>query len=153
MALVRVIVTAECELCWSLLSATIPNLQSFMRSFNIGFGQELGSNAMQSSLYGSRGHSGGKHSIGNAVALSNLSKSSRTQASSPMTGQDPAALGGPSGMQADSSLYDIQVGRGSVAPGDALSIRSGRSQELIIRKDVTMTVQNDAGRLRSKGML
>lgn len=40
-AIIPALVYQQYELSWSLLSATIPTLKSFMRSFNSGFGMEI----------------------------------------------------------------------------------------------------------------
>jgi hypothetical protein len=37
LACVPTLALAECELCWSLISATIPNLRAFMKTFNTGY--------------------------------------------------------------------------------------------------------------------
>lgn len=40
-AIISALVVQQCELLWSLLSATIPTLKAFMRTFNSGFGMEI----------------------------------------------------------------------------------------------------------------
>lgn len=40
-AIIPALVSQQCELLWSLLSATIPTLKAFMRTFNSGFGMEI----------------------------------------------------------------------------------------------------------------
>jgi len=42
---------AEGELCWSLISATIPDLKAFMKSFNTGFSQDEFAFTMSGSGY------------------------------------------------------------------------------------------------------
>jgi len=39
--IISALVVQQCELLWSLLSATIPTLKAFMRTFNSGFGMEV----------------------------------------------------------------------------------------------------------------
>ncbi|KIW69402.1 hypothetical protein PV04_05281 [Phialophora macrospora] len=50
-AIVPVIVIQQVQLCWSLISATIPNLKSFVKSFSSGFGIQLDPSLTQA--YGS----------------------------------------------------------------------------------------------------
>jgi hypothetical protein len=50
-AIVPVIVMEQVQLCWSLISATIPNLKSFVKSFSSGFGIQLDPSLTQA--YGS----------------------------------------------------------------------------------------------------
>jgi hypothetical protein len=50
-AIVPVIVIQQVQLCWSLISATIPNLKSFVKSFSSGFGIRLDPSLTQA--YGS----------------------------------------------------------------------------------------------------
>lgn len=40
-AIVPALVLQQCELLWSLISATIPTLKKFMRTFSSGFGMEI----------------------------------------------------------------------------------------------------------------
>ncbi len=40
-AIVPALVLQQCELLWSLISATIPTLKAFMKAFNSGFGMEI----------------------------------------------------------------------------------------------------------------
>jgi hypothetical protein len=52
--IVPVLVCQQVELCWSLISATIPTLGSFVKSFNSGFGLTIDPDT--TSRYGSRGY-------------------------------------------------------------------------------------------------
>ncbi|KAJ4986414.1 CFEM domain-containing protein [Stagonosporopsis vannaccii] len=40
-SIIPALVLQQCELLWSLISATIPTLKKFMRTFNSGFGMEI----------------------------------------------------------------------------------------------------------------
>lgn len=41
LALVPVLVLQQVQVCWSLISATVPNLKAFVKSFSSGFGIQL----------------------------------------------------------------------------------------------------------------
>lgn len=135
LAMVPTIVFAEAELCWSLVSATIPNLKNFMKSFSTGFGHEFGLTSFNESAYQS-----GSHNRDRGIRLKPLSKTDSNARSGSSTGfvnkLNPGA-----------GDYEIDISRGN-GP-ESSSIASGKSQELIIRKDFTMTVDH---KKRSKGV-
>lgn len=51
-AIIPALVLQQCELLWSLLSATIPTLKAFMRTFNSGFGMEIDLDSPYGHRYG-----------------------------------------------------------------------------------------------------
>lgn len=63
-AIVPVIVMQQVELCWSLISATVPNLKSFVKSFSSGFGIQLDASLTQNYGSGRYGRSGGGYEMG-----------------------------------------------------------------------------------------
>jgi hypothetical protein len=65
MAFTTVVIFAEAQLCWSLISATIPNLKNFIKSFNTGFGHESGFSTLGGSGYRS-GYPSGSNSNQNS---------------------------------------------------------------------------------------
>jgi len=98
-----------------------------MRNFNTGFGHDFGLTTMGAShgyAYGSRARIGSERGI----PLSQLSRR-RNETDSPTAFVSGLAPGGRS--------YETEVSRGTRNSGD-----TGKSQELIIRKDVTTTVQH-----------
>jgi hypothetical protein len=101
---------AEAELCWSLVSATIPNLKSFMKSFNTGFGHNDFGFTSNPTMSTSR------RRTGDDIALQPL----------------PPLPSHKDEFRPDRYAYDAEVVRGR----DDRSIESGNSQELIIRKTV-----------------
>lgn len=122
LAFVPTLALAEAELCWSLTSATIPNLKSFMKSFNTGFGHnDLGftSNPTMST---SR-----KRTV-DEIPLQPLQKN-----------EDD--------LRPDRYAYDAAVVRGR----DDRSIESGNSQEMIIRKTIEHDVTFEGERVSRKG--
>ncbi|KIY02762.1 uncharacterized protein Z520_01227 [Fonsecaea multimorphosa CBS 102226] len=149
-AIVSVIVIQEVQLCWSLISATIPNLKSFVRSFSSGFGIQLDPSVTQA--YGSgrssgRGSGRGSGRLGrlmNAFELSSVlpgnngtakSKSARrsyhdAEQYPPIPEQDPRVCK-PTMMRENDSIH------------------SGGSQDHIIRKDVQWNIQYEADQGRA----
>lgn len=63
-AIVPVIVIQQVELCWSLISATVPNLKSFVKSFSSGFGIQLDASLTQNYGSGRYGRSAGGYELG-----------------------------------------------------------------------------------------
>ena len=119
--IVPVLVCQQVELCWSLISATIPALKSFVKSFNSGFGLTLDPDA--TTRYGSRGYgaSGGieLRSVGKGKSILS-SKGSRN--ATLKDGED----------RITDMLYRKEKGNGR----DVGSIKSMSSQDHIIRKDM-----------------
>ena len=136
LAMVPTIVIAQTELCWSLVSATIPNLKNFMKSFSTGFGHEFGLGTITSGYMMSGGSQNANR--GNNIQLSNMSKQ-RSNTDSPRKFASKLDRSG--------NAYDIEVSRGR--QHDAQSVGSGKSQEMIIRKDVTIT-QDHGNKQRKK---
>ncbi|KAK4954574.1 hypothetical protein LTR10_008007 [Elasticomyces elasticus] len=141
MTLVPVIIAAECELSWSILSATIPNLKNFMRSFNTGFGHEFGLTTMNAgSGYGksSRDPHPNSHT-GRGIQLSRISRRDKHGGAS---GRDDFQVMNED-LNPEGVAYGVDVGTGHAR--DNASVGSGKSQEMIIRKDVVMTVEENGG--------
>ena len=122
LAFVPALALAEAELCWSLISATIPNLKSFMKSFNTGFGNNdfgFTSNPTASTS---------RRRPGDGIPLQSLP-------------------GNKDELRPDCFAYDAEVVRGR----DDRSIESGHSQELIIRKTVEHEVTFGGDKTGMKG--
>nr|OQO17916.1 hypothetical protein B0A51_12471 [Rachicladosporium sp. CCFEE 5018] len=125
------IALAEAELCWSIVSATIPNLKSFMSSFNTGFGHNDFAFTVTGSNYdmnGSRSKSGNHN-----IPLSNMSRNRSNGRATP---------GFMESLRPEGHGYEVEV-RGQQQ--DSASVGSGQSEEMIIRKQVIMTVDRDQG--------
>jgi hypothetical protein len=124
LAFVPALALAEAELCWSLISATIPNLKSFMQSFNTGFGHNDFGFTSNPTMSTSRRHPG------DDIPLRSL-PSHKDE------------------FRPDCVAYDAEVVRGR----DDRSIESGNSQELIIRKTVEheVTFEGDRAVKNAKG--
>ena len=123
--IVPVLVCQQVELCWSLISATIPALKSFVKSFNSGFGLTFDPDA--TTRYGSRGYgaSGGYElrSVGKGKSMLS-SKGSRNATMN--DGED----------RITDVLHRKEKGNGR----DVGSIKSMGSQDHIIRKDMQWEV-------------
>jgi hypothetical protein len=63
LSIVGVLVCQQVELCWSLISATIPNLKSFVKSFSSGFGLTIDLDA-SAARYGSRSYGKAGYELG-----------------------------------------------------------------------------------------
>ncbi|KAF1812931.1 hypothetical protein P152DRAFT_507237 [Eremomyces bilateralis CBS 781.70] len=120
------IVWTQFLLCWSLMAASIPNLKTFMRSFNSGFGLEIAGltygygsrNYEMNSLHTGSGHKSREQTLNRSHADSTADRL-RTDA-----------------LQTTTSIY----GKGASTEGEESSVTSGNSQEMIIRRDVQWTV-------------
>lgn len=121
---------AEAELCWSMVSATIPNMKTFMKSFSTGFGHDFGlttatASENTSSPWESR-------SRGGQIPLSDLRKS--------MPGRR-APVHDDTVVEANDGPYVVHVS-GNRLEADEHSVGSGKSSDMIIRKNVTTTVEH-----------
>lgn len=122
LAFVPALALAEAELCWSLISATIPNLKSFMKSFNTGFGHNDFGFTSNPTMSTSR------RRPGDEIPLRSLPSNKNE-------------------LRPDRYAYDAEVVRGR----DNRSIESGNSQELIIRKTVEHEVTFEGDKVGRKG--
>ena len=128
--MVPAIIAAEAELCWSLVSATIPNLRNFMKSFATGFGHEFGlgiagwPDRARVTPQAARGKN-----VGSSVPLGRISRRIWHPERPGDFVSDPQSSG-----------YMTEVSRGDVL--ETQSRMSGGSHELIIRKEVTLSVDN-----------
>ena len=133
LAIVAAVVWRQLELCWSLLSASIPNFKSFMKSFNSGFGLDMD---LATSAKGSRDRNTSYelHSMGANGSKANASKNrdvtSFTDNLRPGVGHHSATI--------------QHVRANGRRLGKASSIESGGSREMIIRKDVAWNVDYEA---------
>lgn len=123
LALVPVLVVQQVQLCWSLISATIPNLKSFVKSFSSGFGIQLDPSATH--VYGSSSQYGRS----NGYELGSVRADPRSKTRSGNASYND--IEGPTALPQDAPNRKIHTnGR------DHESIHSGGSQDHIIRKDV-----------------
>ncbi|KIW87391.1 uncharacterized protein Z519_12027 [Cladophialophora bantiana CBS 173.52] len=134
-AIVPVIVIQQVQLCWSLISATIPNLKSFVRSFSSGFGIQLDPSLTQA-YYGS-GRSSGRLGRGSTNAYEMASVGGNGTAKSRSAARsynDNTTEQFPPVPQSGPGSNNLTVMR------ENDSIDSGGSQDHIIRKDVQWNV-------------
>lgn len=121
-ALVPVLVLQQVQLCWSLISSTIPNLKSFVKSFSSGFGIQL--DPSLTNAYGS-----GRIGRGTGYELGSMrphgTSKSRSGTGSYNDIERPTAL-----------PQQVQDGKNHPHARDQESITSAGSQDHIIRKDV-----------------
>lgn len=128
LTMVPVTVTAEAELCWCMVSATIPNMKNFIKSFSTGFGHDFG----LTTATAARNVSSQWESRGAQIPLSNIRKS--------MPGGTVPSHSGIAAGTGDGP-YVVRVS-GNRLDADEHSVGSGKSSEMIIRKDVTTSVEH-----------
>ena len=137
--LVGPIVFQQIELCYSLLSCTIPNLKSFLLSFDTAIGMTLDPSTMKS--YGSDHPKSGSGT-----------SSFRLRSLKSRLGDKPPSSGGKPLFRPDPVGYTAAINRnsmpnaneaGSSVSRDNLSDRSKGSQEMIIRREVAWSVHQD----------
>lgn len=137
LAIVPAVVWQQIELCWSLMSASIPNLKSFMRSFSTGLGMEGDLTTHAYDLY----HKGASKDASQGHQLQSLRSRSSAKGDQ-LTQRSTGDHFRPNFGQHSATVE--QGNRASRRPRDASSIASGGSQDMIIQKDVTYNVRYEA---------
>jgi hypothetical protein len=127
-ALELVIVVQQVQLCWSLISATIPNLKTFVKSFSSGFGIQL--DPALTTAYGSERRGTNGYELG---SVGTKRSGNQSKPSSRLQGSNHAEEPVPASFIAASSTSKITSPREH-------SMDSGGSQDHIIRKDVDWRV-------------
>jgi hypothetical protein len=122
------VVQQQCMVLWSLVSATIPNMKAFIQSFSMDFGQGLGLNTMQKSS---------SYPMNNLTIGSAHTRHGRKTNGSGNDGDEGIS----SGLRLDPYQHKSVVLHH--AAGDASSIGSHGSQDLIIRKVVDWHVHSE----------
>ena len=128
LSIVPVLVCQQVELCWSLISTTIPNLKSFVKSFSCGFGLNIDLDA--SSRYGSRTHGAAAYELGSVK---------KTPVPSLRSGRHIATIPD----HIDGRSVVIQHGRETSHARKARSSTSMGSEDHIIRKDIRWLMEDD----------
>jgi hypothetical protein len=144
-AIIPALLYQQFELFWSLLSATIPTLKAFVRSFNSGFGMEIdldGYGYGYGSDYGSRGHHNG------SFPLRSLQSATPQGASTSRTGTTVSR----SRTRPDDGISTIS-NRGMKDKARATaSVTSDGSQELIIQREVQWSVYTEDIQTKDTGL-
>ena len=120
-----ILVIQQVYLCWSIISATIPNLKSFVRSFGSGFGIGLDMERY-TQAYGSKGSYGKQYALGSMKNTQNNSRNNTRQDNTSYNDIEPHAMAMNMRRQAPQTPHRQENE----------SIESVGSQERIIRKDV-----------------
>ena len=127
-AIVPVIVIEQVELCWTLISATIPKLKGFVKSFGSAFGIQLDPALTQTYGSAGAGRTANRYEM-NSIEGNGTAKSR----SKGRSYNDPGE--GPSLLTQDAQENKLTDNR------EHDSIDSGHgSQDHIIRKDLTWNV-------------
>ena len=133
LALVPVAVCQQCQLCWSLISATIPNLKAFVKSFNSGFGgitAEAFSNA-----YGTT-PSRKSHKVSAGYEMGSVNKQSAVSSRNQHTANDEETQ--PLPEHAEDAAVPVPQRDGRV------SIDSTGSRDRTIRKEVQWKISYES---------
>ncbi|KAJ9644849.1 hypothetical protein H2204_001311 [Knufia peltigerae] len=125
LALVYALVLQQVQLCWSLISATVPNLKSFVKSFSSGFGIQLDPSSTQE--YGS----GGRSHRPSGYELGSVGKGNSQNRSADRSTRDAAGEQAP---------FAQDMHHGSKTR-DQESIERTGSQDHIIRKGVQWNIR------------
>lgn len=144
LAIVPVLNLLQVELCWSMISATIPNLKSFIRSFNSGFGLGLDMDMVTAvQAYGK----GSSRRGDTNYELSQLKSGGRSKDRSHTETEtdEIEALNAPRSKSAAESRDVEQSSKQSIGIREDDSIVSIGSQEQIIRKDVHWQITYEPG--------
>lgn len=136
--IVQILNMMQLGLCWSIMSATIPTLKAFVKSFNSGFG--LGVD-VTTAYFASAPHSAARHNY----ELSKIKSAQHSQQHSHTTSipdqiVTSRSLASPEPIPTTAKSSLSTEGH---APERPHSILSNGSQERIIRKDVRWTVEYD----------
>jgi hypothetical protein len=131
------LVYQQAMLLWSLVAATIPNLKAFMKSFSLDFGLSPFGKSQKSSDY----------PLHNLTIGSERTRGWRRTNDETTRDDDRGSGGISSGLRPDPHQHNTTV----VHPaGDAASVESHGSQDLIIRKVVDWHVRSDSTDLRER---
>jgi len=138
----------QCELNYSIVSATVPSFQSFLKNLNTQFGG-IGAD---DSVYGTGSMSGGLEHQSNSASfqmskLRSISRS-RIEQEEEDFDMDVTKPGGDvdhenDGAASNGSAATVSDRKESGAGGDTTSIASDESQRLMIRKDITWHIVSE----------
>jgi hypothetical protein len=136
LACVPTLALAECELCWSLISATIPNLRAFMKTFNTGFGL----NDLKMDIWATGADASGSRSRRDGDGDTDIQLQRMRSSRGPDDSLRPVG-----------QAYKVEVMRGQ-SSDECGSLGSGHSQEMIIHKTVNQEVTFEHKKRPSKGL-
>ncbi|KAK2877815.1 hypothetical protein FQN49_001172 [Arthroderma sp. PD_2] len=148
-SIVAPLVYQQIELCYSLISCTIPNLGGYLLKFNTGMGITLG---YATQPYGSSRNAGGSESL-QLSSLKSIPKNDQPPAAVP---SHPSKFGflRPEKYEyrayVRSTVNSLEINSGgndvdnqSVSSYGGLSVQSIHSQDMIIRRDFRYSVRRD----------
>ena len=138
------VVYQQSELCWSLLSATVPCLKSFIRSFDTGSGVKVN---YTSNAYGSSGHSKGEsyrmQSLSSGRSpLQSANEDGAVKVNHRPFGHQGHTRGLGSKARGESTSKVTALPYSTDRPKDADATSTG-SQELFIRRDVQWEIRSE----------
>lgn len=128
-----VVIWHQVQIGYSLIAATIPCLKSFIKSFDTGFGLEIGYSANPYGSQVSRQYGNGTKGQ-QSFQMTSLKGSESTKESSPQSlGQ----------LRPEQIKNTTNIYHENEPPREDASVTSGNSQEMIIRRDVQWDVRHD----------
>jgi len=143
-------------MAYSLMTATLPTFQNFLKSLNTGFGRIGAGGSGYEYGYGYGSVSGSRarkessmnfkmsklRSADKSVALDDIEEDQDRGATSAQASTQEISTGGLSGRRGTETMG--QWPGNESANGETASIRSDESQRMIIRKDIQWSVQTEA---------
>lgn len=136
LAIGSILIVQQVYICWSIISSTIPNLKSFVRSFGSGFGIGVDMETYANG-YGS------KHSARNGYELGSVGRGNTLASRKTASTHDNRSY---NDMEHPDELPQARTAVESTPRNDDGSIRSEDSQQHIIRKDVQWKISYEDGR-------
>lgn len=135
------IIYQQIELCYSLISCTVPNMKSFLMNFDTAIGMTVG--GITSRAYPTGGAASG---TGNSFQLRSMLRSRPgKEASTPAVEKTSTAT-----LRPDPVNYKASIGPGAPATEERSSLsrddksdRTTNSEDMIIRRDVQWNVRYD----------
>lgn len=139
----------QVELCWSMISAMIPNLKAFIRSFNSGFGLGFDLDAM-TNKYGS-GKQSAQRTADYELSQMKSSHSAHPSRSGVTHSQHDIEEARPRTQDIDENpitTSNYRAGATSTHEVEGDSVNSVGSQDQIIRKDIQWQVSYEEAHAR-----
>lgn len=139
-SIIPALVWQQIELCWALLTASIPNLKAFMKSFNSGFGLENTATDGYGLGYGGATHGS---QVSEGYQLGSVKNHEPVPKLAHVSQQESVNRPFADNLRPDFVDYSttIEHENANKERSEARSIESGGSQDMIIRKDVQYDVR------------
>lgn len=146
LAVTTTIIAQQVLITWSLISATIPNMKSFMRSFNMKFGALKGLSTRINAHGEQSGNSHPLHSMAARSRASRIQRGGETLSSGMRPGPDNDITVSfrPDVAHHTAFVRHTDDGISPANTEDGGSIQRNDSQEMIIRKEIKWNVHHES---------